>query len=60
MVNENKGKVYSPIPFYNRKYVRYILRQVAEEHGGNASRNMAQMFKYGYMKKPRPGEKKNG
>lgn len=29
MVNENKNNVYEPIPFYNRKMVRAVLRNKA-------------------------------
>ena len=29
MVNENKGLVYEPRPFYNRKLVRTVLRNMA-------------------------------
>ena len=29
MVNENQGKEYNPVPFYNRKMIRTILRNRA-------------------------------
>ena len=46
MVNENKGKVYEPKPFYNRKLVRTILRNKAYEYShGNVNRRMSFAFK---------------
>lgn len=34
MVNHSKGKEYEPVPFYNRKLVRSILRAKAEKKHG--------------------------
>ena len=46
MVNENKGKIYSPVPVYNRKLMRSVLRaQVARKTTGQISKNMAYNFK---------------
>jgi len=52
MVNENQGAVYNPVPFYNRKMVRIILRNKAYEMGyGNVNRRMAFAFKKMRMNK---------
>ena len=46
MVNENKGKTYEPVPFYNRKLVRSVLRNKATEFGkGSVNKRMAFAFK---------------
>ena len=46
MVNKNKDKVYEPVPFYNRKMVRTIMRNKAYEiDKGNVNRRMAFAFK---------------
>jgi len=46
MVNENKGKVYKPVPVYNRRLVREVMRnQCAAKFGhSNVSAQMAANF----------------
>lgn len=46
MVNENQGKVYNPIPVYNRKLMRSVIRAgVARQFGNHhVSANMAANF----------------
>ena len=47
MVNEKQGKVYEPVPIYNRKMLRRRLRyEIESEHGAHkTSRKMAFYFK---------------
>lgn len=46
MVNENEGKVYEPVTFYNRKLLRSVLRhKVSEKYSGNTNKRMALAFK---------------
>ena len=46
MVNENKGKVYEPVTFYNRKLLRSALRhKVSEKYSGDTNKRMALAFK---------------
>jgi hypothetical protein len=46
MVNEKQGKVYKPIPVYNRKLMRSVIRAgVARQFGNHhVSANMAANF----------------
>lgn len=46
MVNENKGKVYKPIPVYNRRLLREVIRnRYAARFGySNVSANMSANF----------------
>jgi len=47
MVNENQGKVYDPVPVYNRKMMRSVIRAKCEKKFGrhHVSGNMAGNFK---------------
>lgn len=46
MVNENQNKEYTPVPFYNRKMVRSILRNQAYQMAkSKVNRRMAFAFK---------------
>lgn len=47
MVNENKGKTYNPVPVYNRKLMRAVIRYgVAKQFGNHkVSRLMSINFK---------------
>jgi len=46
MVNERQGKVYNPVPVYNRKLLRSVIRAgVAKQFGNhNVSANMSSNF----------------
>ena len=46
MVNENKGMTYQPKPFYNRKLIRSVLRNIITQKDGqhNVSRKMSYVF----------------
>jgi hypothetical protein len=46
MVNENKGKVYKPVPVYNRRLVREVIRnQCAAKWGHHkVSKQMSAQF----------------
>lgn len=47
MVNLNQGKVYEPIPYYDRKLNRSIIRQQVINKSGyhNVNKRMAEVFK---------------
>lgn len=46
MVNENQGKTYEPVPFYNRKMVRTVMRnKAAEISSGNVNKRMGFAFR---------------
>lgn len=46
MVNEHKGKIYSPKPVYNRKLLRSVIRAGVQKQFGQhrVSQNMAANF----------------
>ena len=47
MVNQNQGKVYEPMPIFNRKLTRGIIRsQIIKKYGQhNVSAQMANTYK---------------
>ena len=47
MVNENKGSSYNPVPHWDRKLVRSVIRNQVIKQGGyhNVSERMSAVFK---------------
>ena len=53
MVNENKGKVYEPIPVYNRKMYRQLCRTAVIMRQGyrNVNRSAGLLFRQSMARK---------
>lgn len=53
MVNENKGKVYKPVPVYNRKLMRSVIRHGVARRFGNHKVSGLMSINFKEMRKAR-------
>lgn len=53
MVNESKGKVYKPVPVYNRKLMRSVIRHGVAKKFGNHKVSGLMSINFKEMRKAR-------